>query len=583
MLLKSLEIHDMLSIGDIALKFQDSGLFLIDGWNYDDNTANGAGKTSIWNALSFALYGKLPRKVTVSELVRRGAKHGYVKAEIEVNGNHIVVERHRPKKESFTVNGRDIQTQVELEKYLNLNYKQFLMCMYSSQSGQGRFVDLSDVDKKEFFLNLIDLGRFDGIKAVIDEKLNTYLKELDQNSRDIEKCNIKISAYSENLEDKHLLEKELEKIDTESLKKDLNSLNVDRPDTSKIDVFRQKLDEKLNNIRSQAANIALYRSKIEDIDARVLHLKSDITSEHLITCPSCQDSFVLSGNNSLTIQQVKERLKDKITSLKNKKKELILKIESAEDFNSKEEEIQDLIVRLRTKKEEVLNSYLKNKEQYTEIRAKIEIQNSKAEGIKSRISSGLIFEEKIKEIEKVKRDIDRQNKELTENISIYSALSHIYSPVGAQAYILDNVVEMFNQRILEYVSMIWPNASYELRTYKENKSGGIKAKLSDKLTISGKDTSLGSLSGGELKCLCLSIDLAIVDIMELMLGAKISPYILDEPFGGLDASNRERAISILEGVSKNRQICVIDHQSETRACFSDIIRVEKRNGVSSVV
>ncbi len=111
----------------------------------------------------------------------------------------------------------------------------------------------------------------------------------------------------------------------------------------------------------------------------------------------------------------------------------------------------------------------------------------------------------------------------------------------------------------------------------------MKAKFSEKLVIAGRDTSIGSLSGGEFRCLSIALDFTIIDVMETMFGASLNPIVLDEPFEGLDASNRERVIGMLNHLSTNRQIIVVDHASEAKSMFSDIIRVVKRNGISKIV
>ena len=68
MKIHSLEIHNILSIEQAAVTFGDSGLVLVEGFDYDSGRANGAGKSAIFNALSFALYDKVPRRVTKSEI-----------------------------------------------------------------------------------------------------------------------------------------------------------------------------------------------------------------------------------------------------------------------------------------------------------------------------------------------------------------------------------------------------------------------------------------------------------------------------------------------------------------------------------
>src|SRR5690606_25707823 len=120
------------------------------------------------------------------------------------------------------------------------------------------------------------------------------------------------------------------------------------------------------------------------------------------------------------------------------------------------------------------------------------------------------------------------------------------------AYVMDTIVDVFNDKIGDYVNMIWPNASYSIQTFKETGSGELRAKFSEKLVIAGDTVSTGSLSGGEFRCLSLAMDFAIVDVLESMFGTKVNPIILDEPFNDLDASNRERAVELLQRISVDR-------------------------------
>jgi DNA repair exonuclease SbcCD ATPase subunit len=158
----------------------------------------------------------------------------------------------------------------------------------------------------------------------------------------------------------------------------------------------------------------------------------------------------------------------------------------------------------------------------------------------------------------------------------------MYSATGAQAYILDSVIESFNERVSEYVNLLWSNLTYELKSYKETKDGDVSAKFSETIVMGHKTISVGSLSGGEFRALSLCIDFALVDVMERQFGLSISPVILDEPFDGLDGVGREVIIELLETISGKRQVVVIDHASEAKAMFSKVISVELRNEISAV-
>jgi len=158
-----------------------------------------------------------------------------------------------------------------------------------------------------------------------------------------------------------------------------------------------------------------------------------------------------------------------------------------------------------------------------------------------------------------------------------------FDPTGAPAYIMDGIVDSFNDSVTDYINYIWPNASYSLQTFKENKDKTISTKFSESLMINGKDTSIGSLSGGELRALSLAIDFAVVDILKNKFSTDLNPIILDEPFNGLDTAGKEMVIELLEKLAVDKEIWIVDHSSESKSMFDRTVRVEKRNGISSII
>ena len=170
-----------------------------------------------------------------------------------------------------------------------------------------------------------------------------------------------------------------------------------------------------------------------------------------------------------------------------------------------------------------------------------------------------------------------KEKEILNTVAVF------FEPTGAPAYIMDSVVDSFNDSVTDYINHIWPNASYSLQTYKQNKDKSISSKFSESLMINGKSTSIGSLSGGELRALSLAVDFSIIDILNNKFSINLNPIILDEPFNGLDMEGKEMVIELLEKLAVDREIWVVDHASEAKSLFSRTVRVEKRNGTSSIL
>jgi DNA repair exonuclease SbcCD ATPase subunit len=245
--------------------------------------------------------------------------------------------------------------------------------------------------------------------------------------------------------------------------------------------------------------------------------------------------------------------------------------------------ITDNLTKVKTKRSEALSKYTEISNRILELKNLIETRKRTLVSLNEKLEKQGEIVKKIVGAKKLLVGLSSKAATLKEEILVYEAVSAALSPTGAPAYVVDSVIDRFNDKVSQYVSLVWPNASYSLQSYKENKSGDIKAKFSDKLAIQGVERSVGSLSGGELRCLSLAVDFAVIDVVESTFGISINPIILDEGFEGLDSLNKERVIEILETLSAERQIWIVDHASETRSLFSKVYKVEKRNGISTIV
>ncbi len=70
-----------------------------------------------------------------------------------------------------------------------------------------------------------------------------------------------------------------------------------------------------------------------------------------------------------------------------------------------------------------------------------------------------------------------KNDQKIKELDFYKVLSAVYSPTGAPAYVLDSVIDSFNESVAKYVELVWPSASYALNSYKETSKGDVVASL----------------------------------------------------------------------------------------------------------
>ena len=571
----SLEISNILSVEAVSLSFEDNGLILVEGWNYDTGRANGAGKTAIFNCLSYALYDNLPRKITASEILRRGCKSGYAKCSVLCGEDVWTVQRSRPKGVKFYKNGvEQAISQGEFEANVRLTYDQFLLTIYTPQANSGdltRFLASPDTNKKQFLLQLLNLERFNECKKLVDDKIKSLISTIQQHNSNLSSAQSKIDAYTESLVDVDELTQEIYNANASinGLQSQILELsNVEKPDLSKY----RKIEDDLISKQMEISKSEIQRSHLfnlyKDLSASLTDYDRDKK------CSEC--------NSSLDTEDARLAHKDHQVKTLSKISDIKNQLDEHDVIIAKKQSISDLDKKLRSKKNLESSNYQAAIERISELKSLVRTKTFYIENTRLKLNSDSALRNKISGLSEAVSNILAMLASNNKDLELYKTLSSLYSPTGAQAYVLDSIIDSFNEVVQKYVDIVWPNASYILNSYKETSKGDIVAKFSETLTLDGKEVSVGSLSGGELKGLSLCIDFALLDVLETQFGLSLNPIILDEPFDGLDAIGREIVIELLETLARSRQILIIDHSSEAKAMFTKSIFVSKKNGISTI-
>jgi DNA repair exonuclease SbcCD ATPase subunit len=570
----SVKINNILSIEDAYVEFGNSGLMLVEGWNHDVGRANGAGKTAIFNALTFALFDKLPRKVTATEILRRGSKSGSVEVHVEVNGDKYMVRRSRPKGVTF-FKGTEVLTvtQEGFERILGLNYNQFIISMYAAQGTSTRFLSINDSDKKQFLLQLLNLEEFSSCKLIADRKVKTLEDEVASLKSRMDTIDSKIDAYSESLVDENVIRHHIALAEgaIHDITVDiLNAQQVQKPDLSKY----QKLEDDVSAKKLEFARIRTKREMLHEAYKK-LAAKNAAIHEISDSCRACGTKLDVTAARSAQQRELAERSAE-MAQIKGE-------IDACEVALGREAAINELATKIKDKKRAESADYEGARATIANLQNSILLKQRDIKQLDLKLQNNSDLQSKIKDLGDKRADLASNRANILREIELYKTISAMYSPTGAQAYILDSVIESFNERVTEYVNLLWSNLTYELKSYKENVKGDVTAKFSEHLIMDGKPISIGSLSGGEFRALSLCVDFSLVDVMERQFGIPMSPIILDEPFDGLDSVGRELIVELLGKLSDDRQIVVVDHAGEVKSMFSKVITIEKRNGISEVV
>lgn len=572
MKIKSVHISNILSIEEATVLFGETGLMLISGWNHDAQRANGAGKTAIFNAITFALYDKLPRKITATEILRRDTKNGYCEVTLQVGDDEYLVKRSRPKNVSFYKNGQLINiSQEEWESLIRLNYSQYLITVYCAQGTSSRFLSINDADKKQFLLQLLNLEEFAACKQVTDARLKKLEEDNSLLNSKINAILSKKEAYSESLVD----ESE-QTVFIENKQNEINSVNkqiielqlVPKPDVSKF----QKLEDDISTKKTEQIKAKQKREILHDQYRKIAAKIKPFNESD--TCFACGSTLDVSSAKDLHIKEC-EILKQEMKDIKSQ-------IDDCDAILNKESEVNSLLQKIKEKKKEISKNYEIASTKITQLQGQIAIIQKDIQNSNLKLQQNLELHNKIMTLSTQHDFLTNKICHINEEIQLYKAISNLYSSTGAQAYILDSIIELFNEKISEFISILWPDVTYKLISHKENVKGEVTAKFSELLTINTKIASIGSLSGGEHKALSLCVDFALISVLESQFGICVSPIVLDEPFDGLDIAGKELILELLESLSNQRQIVIVDHASEVMTAFNNVLKVEKKNGISTV-
>lgn len=568
----SVKINNILSIENAVVNFSDSGLMLVSGWNHDSGRANGAGKTAIFNAITFALYDKLPRKITATEILRRGAKIGSAEVSVNVGDSIYIVRRSRPKDVAFFKDGVKVNmTQEEWEHTLGLSYAQYLIAVYCSQGSSSRFLSINDSEKKQFILELLNLETFSSCKTIVDSKLKDLHAKLSSIESSVSSTLAKIDAYTESLVDEKEISQEIE--NNNKLAAQLNAdiilaQKVQQPDLTKYDSVENNISTKRLEFFKAKTTRDMLHTQYKRLSSKIKPFDSQSSCS---VCGSKLDNSTAKHTHENEIKKITEEL----NSIK-------ADIDACDVLLDKEHQVNDLANKLKDKKKEESKEYIDAVNRIRELESKLQVNQLNNKNLVVKLQNNSVLLNKIKDLRGSLAKLDVVRSGINSEIQLYNTVSAMYSTTGAQAYVLDSVVESFNQCITGFINLLWSNVSYQLKSYKENVRGDVTAKFSEQLIMDGKEVSIGSLSGGEFRALSLCVDFALIQVMEKQFGISVNPIILDEPFDGLDDAGRELIIELLNDVGSNKQIVVVDHASEVAASFNNVLRVEKRNGTSTV-
>ena len=540
-----------------------------------DNTnlivgTNGAGKSTVLDALTFVLFNKAFRKINKNQLINTtNEKDCLVEIEFSVNSREYLVRRGiKPSIFDIEVNGvalhkesDDRLNQKILEdNILKLNYKSFTQIVILGSSTFVPFMQLTTANRREVIEDLLDIRIF--------SVMNTLIKEIIRQQKDEIKS---LELKKQNLNDKVTMQKNF----IEELENRGNA-NIDA-NQEKIDKLNAEIGIYMRNNSVTEEEIFKYIKEQEEVtgaDHKLIKLNnlkgkisqkvSTITKEHKFftensVCPTCT-------------QTIDEDFRlNRITDAQNKAKELQKGFQELDDTIKFEQErerqftlLSKEITKLNHEVSQNNTRILLNQRQMRDLESQIQ---TITEQLKNRNIENCKLDEFRENLQKTIEDISEKKEKIVHYDFAYSLLKDD----GVKTKIIKKYLPFINQQVNRYLQMMDFYINFNLD---EEFNESIKSPIHE-------DFSYSSFSEGEKAKINLALVFAWREVARLKNSANCNLLIFDEIFdSSLDSFGTEEFLKIIQYVIKDANIFVISHKEGMQDKFNSVIKFEKRNGFS---
>lgn len=578
--IKDLTCKNFMSVGNAtqAVKFNRNDLTLVLGQNLDlggDDTGarNGTGKTTIINALSYALYGEALTKIRKENLINKtNGKAMMVTIEFEKDGQNYKIERGRkPNTLKFFVGdqeqeqkdeaqGDSRETQVAIENLLGMSHEMFKHIVALNTYTEP-FLSLKAADQRVMIEQLLGVTQ-------LSEKAEALKEQMKLSKDGITKEEYRIKAVQDankRMEDQIANLRRRQRLWQEKKQEDLEKLTVAYDELGKIDIEAELLAHQLlTEYAGKAKRIADHNNWLKrcEQDARreektISQLKAEIESLEKHTCHACGQEF-----HDDKQQQV----------LAEKKKALQEAALQALATNTQFMEHSDALRELGELGERPVTFYEREADAFEHraslgtILSQITAKQEEADPYADQIT-----EMESKALEEI--DYDEMNR-LTTLLDHQDFLHKLLTSKDSfvRKRIIDQNLNYLNQRLSYYLDKIGlPHTVI------------FQNDLTVNITELGRELDFDNLSRGERNRLILSLSWAFRDVYESLYQPLNLLFIDEVVDSGMDASGVDNALSILKKMSRdrNKSVWLVSHKDELSSRVNNVLTVTKENGFTS--
>ena len=533
--------------------------------------SNGAGKSTMLDAICFVLFKKPFRKISQAQLINAvNEKDMMVSIEFKIGSTHWQVNRG-VKPNIFEIfrdgtalnqesNQRDQQTWLE-QSVLKLNYKSFTQVVILGSSTFIPFMQLTAPNRREVIEDLLDIKVFSTMNDILKGRAKGVRDSISQATYDLDLIKEKVEIQQRFIEDikaNQKKQRDAKSTDIHTLQTEVDVLedNIIKA-AETVDLLQNEADS-IGDVTSKLNELKVYQSKFND-KKKTLNKEMKFYEEN-DRCPTCSQTITESSKKSN-----QKGISDQLSAIESATVDLKQKLEEIKEQVSLKEgkikEIRDIQSNISSDTKEIRWKKKSMKKIQEEIDTP-QTDNLKREqnNLKTLVKEGLEGEIALKETKKVKENFD--------------VCSSLLKDTGIKSQIIKKYLPIMNQLINKYLNELDFYVSFDLN---ENFEETIKSRFRDEFCYA-------SFSEGEK----MRIDLALLftwrTIAKMKNSANTNLLILDEIFdSSLDIAGTYDFMKILRSFNDSTNVFIISHKPDVlQDKFERILRVEKKQNFSFI-
>ena len=535
--------------------------------------SNGAGKSTMLDAISYALFGKPHRNINRPQLVNSiNNKKLLVEVQFTIGPNKYRVVRgmkpnifeiyHNDKLLNQESHSRDYQKILETN-ILKLNNKSFHQVVVLGSGNFIPFMQLPSHQRRNVIEDLLDIGIFTKMNTLVKDRCSKIKSDILDTDQQINIIKEQIS-----LQTKHITE--LKNIDIQQSTKALKQIESI---STEIDLLEKRNNELQSNYDEVAPSLLKKKNAAIDKQNSLNEFKIQINTnikkvvkdarffEDNDCCPTCDQtiSSEVKKAKNLEAQTKAQELNDGLKVLEDKIKSANAKFDATNEAYIK---IQDILSDIRSNQNLVSNLH------------------KQMSGLQNQNNSV----NKLTDTKEAEADLDKRKVQYEETLqnkssqletrSYYDAIGELLKDTGIKTKIIRQYLPVMNNLINKYLNILDFFVKFDLD---ESFNETIKSRHRDEF-------SYASFSEGEKSRIDLALLFAWRQIARMKNSANTNLLILDETFdSSLDVDGVDNLLKILYSLKKDTNVFIISHKKDVLdGKFPSKIEFEKVNNFSRV-